>query len=308
MRNPLVSIVLPTHNGSCYIGQAVQACLDQAYRDWELIVVDDASTDGTADRITRYADARIRIIRHDVNRRLPAALNTGFARARGKYLTWTSDDNLYRPEALKRMVAFLEDHQDVDIVHSDFTIIDSGGDVIEQRRVSGREDLMTGDCVGPCFLYRREVQVNVGDYSPGLFLAEDYDFWLRASVRFRFAELHEDLYCYRRHRASLTSRYGYGRIAEIIHKSLHQHLPDLDWVSPARKRYHLSRSWVRVGNAHYIDLQLTDAWKAWREALNLDISVLTPRLAVLMAKSLFGSRMLGWARQTKGALARARPT
>jgi glycosyltransferase involved in cell wall biosynthesis len=299
--NPGVSVILPTYNGSSYIGEAIRACLDQTYTNWELIVVDDGSTDDTLARVAKYDDARIIVVRHKINRRLPGALNTGFARGRGRYLTWTSDDNLYRPEALERMVAFLEGHGDIDIVHADFSVTNAVGKVIERRRVSDREGLMKGECIGPCFLYRRHVQEGVGWYASDLFLAEDYDFWLRASARFRFAELHEDLYFYRRHRASLTSRYGYGRIAETIHKALQKNLPDLDWVSPAMKRYHLSRSWVRVGHAHYIDLQLMAALKAWREALRLDISILTPRLAFLMAKSLCGSWVLGRARSAKRA-------
>ena len=90
-RNPLVSIVLPTHNGARYLEQAVQSCLDQTYRNWELIIVDDASTDETPALIARLvaADSRIRSIRNEVNQKLPGALNTGFAQARGEYLTWT---------------------------------------------------------------------------------------------------------------------------------------------------------------------------------------------------------------------------
>ena len=105
---------------------AIQSCLDQTYPNWELIIVDDASTDDTPVRIAQYVagDSHLRSVRHETNRRLPAALNTGFSQAKGDYLTWTSDDNCYRPNALTEMVAFLESEPEVDIVYTDYTEID----------------------------------------------------------------------------------------------------------------------------------------------------------------------------------------
>src|SRR5690606_22425727 len=114
--SPFVSIVLPTYNGARYLAQSIESCINQTYTQWELIIVDDASTDDTPAIISHYVqlDSRIRTVRHSTNRKLPAALNTGFDMARGEYFTWTSDDNYYRPEALGVMVAFLESRADVD--------------------------------------------------------------------------------------------------------------------------------------------------------------------------------------------------
>ena len=209
MRNsPLVSIVLPTYNGSQYLEQAIQSVLKQTYPNWELIIVDDGSTDDTPNIISRYTalDPRVCSIRHPVNLRLPAALNTGFAQAKGEYLTWTSDDNYYRPNALATMVDFLEAHPEVDIVYTDCSVIDEGGNVIAYRKATPITDLVWKNCVGPSFLYRRRVQEKLGPYSDELFLAEDYDFWLRAAAAgFQFQPLHVDIYCYRVHGKSLSS-------------------------------------------------------------------------------------------------------
>src|SRR5215468_4846876 len=104
---PLVSVVLPTYNGSRYLRGAVESVLAQTLADFELIVVDDCSTDATPALVAELAarDPRIIAVRHEANRKLPGALNTGFARARGRYFTWTSDDNLYAPAALARLAA-----------------------------------------------------------------------------------------------------------------------------------------------------------------------------------------------------------
>src|SRR5438034_11794938 len=102
----LITIVLPTHNGAKYLRESIESCLGQTYHNLELVVVDDASSDATPDVIAEYSDPRLISVRHGQNRGLPEALNTGFAHSRGHYLTWTSDDNRYAPEARAEMAAF----------------------------------------------------------------------------------------------------------------------------------------------------------------------------------------------------------
>jgi len=230
--NPLVSIVLPTYNGTRYLDQAVQSCLSQTYSNWELIIVDDASTDNTPVRIAHHMakDSRIRSVKHETNRKLPAALNTGFSRANGDYLTWTSDDNCYRPQALAEMVSFLESQPEIDVVYSAYSVIDERGHVLQQLVIRDLDLLLRRNCVGPCFLYRRSVYEKTGGYAEDLFLAEDYDFWLRVSVRFRLQLLHKDLYLYRDHGDSLTVKHE-ERINLAAEQALARNLPQMKWAS-----------------------------------------------------------------------------
>lgn len=229
---PKVSIVLPTYNGSRFLGESIESCLNQTYTDWELIIVDDASTDSTPGIIAKYVahDSRIRSVRHETNRKLPAALNTGFSKAKGEYLTWTSDDNLYRPQALAAMTAFFNVHPEIDIVYCDYTTIDEEGRPIEHQSVRSMDNLWRWVSVGPCFLYRCIVQKKLGGYAEDLFLGEDYDFWLRASVHFRAQALHDDLYLYRSHDASLTCSYR-ERILSVREKTQRRNFPRMDWLS-----------------------------------------------------------------------------
>lgn len=231
MSDPVVSIVLPTHNGARFLRQAVESCLAQTFRQWELILVDDASTDETPRLIreSAAADPRIRSVRHETNRKLPGALNSGFALAQGKYLTWTSDDNAYRPHALARMVEFLDARPDVAVVYADYAVIDEQGDVTSLRVVGPTERLVFGNAVGACFLYRRVVHETIGGYAEDLFLSEDYDFWLRVSGRFRLERLDEDLYLYRRHPGSLTAT-AKDRIALAGERCFERNLPNLNWA------------------------------------------------------------------------------
>lgn len=229
---PMVSIVLPVFNGERYLEQSINSCIAQSFVDWELIIVDDASTDSTSNIIDEFAkiDSRISKLRHKENKKLPGALNSGFALARGAYLTWTSDDNLYRPEALAEMVSFLEQHREFSVVYADYQVIDENGTSLNRFSVPPPEELVLCNAIGACFLYRRAVHDLLNGYDESRFLVEDYDFWLRASQRFRIAPpLHTVLYDYRIHGKTLTARRGY-EIQNALILLLARHLPAMGWV------------------------------------------------------------------------------
>ena len=201
----LVTIVLPTYNGTKYLAESLASCLGQTHRRCELIVVDDGSGPEVHDLVAGCNDPRVRYVRHPVNRGLPAALNTGFAAAAGSLLTWTSDDNLYAPDAIEQMVTLLCTHLDVDFVYADAHEIDAAGKVVGPLRVEPPDWLRVKNRVGGCFLYRRSVYLAIGEYDPDAVLAEDYDYWLRVATRFTMQRLFRTLYYYRYHPKSLTS-------------------------------------------------------------------------------------------------------
>jgi glycosyltransferase involved in cell wall biosynthesis len=206
---PLISVVLPTYNGARHLEETIRSCLDQTWSNLELIIVDDSSTDRTPAIIQRLAagDERVRPFRHDTNRKLPAALNSGFAQAQGGYCTWISDDNLYRPQALETLVTFLKKNEDVDVIYSGYSRIDEAGLPFSPGLMFAPEYLgYRGNVISPCFLFRRNVYEGVNGYAEDLFLAEDYFFWLCAAAKFNFASLPEDLYFYREHSGSLSSQ------------------------------------------------------------------------------------------------------
>lgn len=236
MNAPLISIVLPCYNGARYLCCAIDSCIGQTFTDWELIIVDDASTDETPLICRDYEarDNRIRSFRHQENRKLPAALNTGFSHVRGEYLTWISDDNLFKPNALREMIAFLHRNPDIAIVYSDYDAIGETGDILRQVKAPSQSALVSCNAVGPSFLYRRKVHEILGGYDESLFLVEDYDFWVRASLRFTMAPLHMSLYLYRHHGNSLTTQRQ-SEIAQGYSLILMRYLPVMNWLGrPSR--------------------------------------------------------------------------
>jgi len=240
--SPLVSIVLPTYNGSRYLPEAIESCLAQTHQDWELIVVDDCSRDSTPEIITRYVaqDPRIRTIRHPSNQKLPRALNTGHAAARGTYLTWISDDNRYLPLALEEMTRFLEEHPTVGVVYADCVMINDRGEYLQDWPAQPASRIAYMNSLRACFLYRRSVYEMVGGYDANQFLAEDWDFWLRAARHFALVPLHKTLYQYRWHDQSLTKAANRSQVRDSIERALRRHLPYLRHSS----RQDVARGWT----------------------------------------------------------------
>ncbi len=284
MDTPLVSIILPTFNGARFLSESIDSCLAQTYCHIEVIIVDDASTDETPRIIQEFVerDARIRVIRHVVNRRLPAALNTGISAAQGDFITWTSDDNLYHPEAISVMIRALKEHADASFVYTDFDIIDENGAVLEVFPVTSPRNLLVGGfrCAG--FLYRREIVDAIGDYATDLALAEDYDYWLRIyAARFIMIPLHQSVYSYRQHERSLTDTHR-GKTFAAAEAALLRHLPRMTWLS--------RKDWGQV----YLYLASLASWQHnYRRAMGyvLRTVALTP-IAAMSKLANFGTKLL----------------
>lgn len=218
---PLVSIVLPTYKRAKLLAQAVASVLAQSHQNWELIVVDDHSPDDTPQVMAAFDDPRIRYVRNDPNLKLPRTLNRGFALARGELLTWTSDDNLFDPHAIERMVARLQ-RGDCDLVYADYYLFsqqDAQGRPLDihHDRLPDVVQLEKGNHIGACFLYTRQVFESIGDYDPELFLVEDYDYFIRVAKRFRLAHIAEPLYYFRRDDDTLyLSRFAEVKASDVL--------------------------------------------------------------------------------------------
>lgn len=207
----LISIVLPTRNGSRYLARSIESCLSQTYSHIELIIVNDCSTDNSLAIAESYAkkDSRVSVISNETNLKLPASLNIGFAASRGEYLTWTSDDNYYKENAIDVMADALSRKSNVGLVYADMWIVNENSEIITYSRSGFKgavSDLPIYNAVGGCFLYERNVYETVGEYDATKELVEDWDYWMRIWAKFEVSHLPYGLYYYRQHGASLTGR------------------------------------------------------------------------------------------------------
>lgn len=206
--NELISVVLPVYNGEKYLEQSIDSILSQTYENWELLILDDCSNDNTPKICEDYVkkDGRIHYYRNKKNLKLPGNLNKGFTLANGDYLTWTSDDNIFKDSAFEKMLNVLRKNKDIDLVFASYQDIDEKNNKTQINYTdSTTERIMGGNIIGACFMYTRRAYNLTGEYDTNLFLVEDLDYWQRMLMHVKGKSIHEILYYYRVHSESLTS-------------------------------------------------------------------------------------------------------
>jgi len=220
--NSLVSLVLPTYNRAHVLPYAIRSILQQTYKNFELIIVDDNSPDDTAAVVKSFDDDRIKYVKNDPNLKLPRALNKGFSIVCGEYLTWTSDDNIYGEQAIEKMVDVLK-QQKYGFVYADyfeFSELDKeSGLPLSPRheKLPGKQQFDKANRIGACFMYTREVYEKIGLYDPALFLVEDYDYFMRIAQEFNMTHIAQPLYYFRRDEDTLYySRFSEVKASDIL--------------------------------------------------------------------------------------------
>jgi glycosyltransferase involved in cell wall biosynthesis len=212
-----VSIIIPTYNRAALVQEAVASVLAQTWRDFEVLVVDDGSTDDTAAALAPWA-SRIRLLRRSCRGGVSAARNTGINAARGEWLAFLDSDDLWRPEKLARQMAYLAEHPELRWCQTEETWVRRGIRVnqpLTHRKIGGQIFFPSlGRClVSPSavILHRRLLEQH-GGFDEDLPAAEDYDLWLRLSWRYAAGLVPEPLVIKRGGRPDqLSSQWGLDR-------------------------------------------------------------------------------------------------
>lgn len=187
---PKISIILPVHNGERYMASAVESVLSQTRKDWELLAIDDGSTDGSGAIIKRFADKepRIKYLRNEKNLGIQKTLNKGLQEAQGEYIARIDDDDLWiAKDKLERQADFLDQHKGHVIVGTGTVVVDGSGQELFKylnpiSDVEVRRKILFKNCfTHSSVLMRKEAVLGVGGYdeSEGTLHVEDYDLWLR---------------------------------------------------------------------------------------------------------------------------------
>lgn len=200
-RNELISILMPTYNVEKFVEEAVRSVLLQTYKYFELLIVDDCSTDKTFDILQGLAaeDKRIRLFRNDVNSKICKTLNRALEHAKGEYIGRMDGDDISTPERFQRLKQFLDEHSDISLVGSNMITIDETGREISRKRyIKTNRYIQFGNQYQPCvahiWLARREVYDTLEGYRNVPYV-EDWDFLLRGQNRgFNYANVDEFLY------------------------------------------------------------------------------------------------------------------
>ena len=193
----MISVIMATFNRETLLPRAIESVLAQDSRDWELVVVDDGSTDRTRELIEKYMsrDGRISYF-HQANAGLSAARNAGIARSTGELVTFLDSDDEYRPRHLSLREVFMRDNPQVDMIHGGLEIV-GGSDTVPDRNNPGKLIAIADCIVGGTFFARRRVFQLVGGFRKPDF-GNDYDFMQRAMPLVRVEKVSFPTYVYHR--------------------------------------------------------------------------------------------------------------
>lgn len=210
---PKISVLMPVHNGGAWLRAALDSILAQDFPDFELLAIDDASTDDSPQVLQAYAEreSRMRVL-HPPQRGLVAALNCGIAAARAPFLARLDADDCARPQRLGRQLRYLEAHPDIGVLGTWAETIDEGGTVIGRLTPETAPHKLkvllarTNPFVHSSIMARADLVRRLGGYRAAFEAAEDHDLWLRMSEMAETANLPEFLTLYRWHRANVSQR------------------------------------------------------------------------------------------------------
>lgn len=212
-QSPLVSILMPVYNGAKYLADAIESILNQSLTNYELIIINDGSTDETSAILDHYSDSRIIYVTHQHNQGLVKTLNQGLRLARGYYIARMDADDISLPKRLERQVQFLEQHPHIGILGTQVMYIDPQGRPLSRSFNPTQPHLLPwhllfSNCIShPSVMVRRAIYDHLDGYNLVSLHVEDYDLWLRAMFVTQMANLDEIYLQYRVHPTSVSHTY-----------------------------------------------------------------------------------------------------
>lgn len=220
MKDPKLSILMAVYNGMPYLKDSIKSMINQTFKDFEFIIVDDASKDGTWTYLKSLKDRRIKLVKNEKNVGLASSLNKALKLSKGKFIARMDADDISLPNRLEIQMDFLA-KKGVDICGAWAKLINESGKVIghvqkpiQDKKIKRMNQWVTG-LIHPTWVAKREVFVKLNGYDPKYDMVEDYDFLIRAQ-NFKMANIEEELLLWR----SLQSRRSHKNIEKMYRKSL----------------------------------------------------------------------------------------
>lgn len=250
---PKVSVVIPAYNAMTYLPETVESVLRQIFTDFEVLIVDDGSSDHIAQWASQIVDPRVKLISQE-NQGLPGARNTGIAQAQGEYIAFLDADDLWEPTKLEKQVRCLDDNPAVGLVHTWMVLVDEQGKSTGRVMPSNAEgdvwkQLAEKNVIAcPSVIVRRCCFETVGVFDRSLRSLEDWDMWIRIATRYPFAVIKEPLASYRQLPSSMSKN------CQVMEQSFHTVIERTFRSAPLELLYLKNRSY---GHAN-----LCLAWKA----------------------------------------------
>lgn len=284
-RSPAITVVIPVYNGTQYLAEAIDSVLAQTYRDFEIIVVDDGSTDDTWHIIEAYIAAHPQIVRgiRKANGGISTALNAGIHAAKGQYVAWLSHDDRFIPTKLEKQIALLKHNRELAGVYSDYVYIDDQSSCVGYafspwypRAEMLRHLLQHVYINGSTLLIKRHCLLDVGAFDETLRYAQDAMMWVYIGIRYPLAHIPEPLTEYRLHlqqTSTTTKKHAIRRDSRtwlsraVTEYTIQQIFPELN--KPDTTPVEFANAYLYFGEVfaiqyHHILLSIQQFWRAWR--------------------------------------------
>lgn len=205
---PYISIGMPVYNCAATVGQAIRSILNQTFENWELLIIDDGSTDDTLNVVASFKDSRIILSKGERNQGLPTRLNDCVGQARGKYFARMDGDDVAYPERLRKQIEYLESHLDVDLLGAGMIVFRGDGEAYGERCAVASHAAICGNVLSGLHLAHptwtgRTEWFRQNRYRCGFRLTEDRELLMRTRNNSNFAALPEPLLGYREDSVSL---------------------------------------------------------------------------------------------------------
>ncbi len=207
---PKLSVVMSVYNGEHYLKEALESILNQTFADFELIVINDGSTDSTPKILKSYKDPRLVIV-HQENKGLVKSLNTGCKMAKANLIARHDADDKSLPTRFDKQIKYLKDNRQAVIVGSSMSVMNKDSKILHEHRVLlndpelRQELLVRSPFAHGSVMFRKSAFEKAGQYNKDYWPAEDYELWLRMSLHGKLANLDDCLYIYREHAESIST-------------------------------------------------------------------------------------------------------
>jgi glycosyltransferase involved in cell wall biosynthesis len=316
---PLVNVGIPTYNGAKYLRESVESVLAQTFRDFELVIIDDLSSDETWIIAEEYArkDPRVSAVRNNRRLGLVANFNRCIESTKGRYICVWHQDDVMMPENIEYKVALLEANPQVGFVHSNVLMIDDQGQVLSEHwELDSRQDYVWAGrdfflkmiqpgknyvCC-PSVLARRECYERLGNFRSELYFTCDWELWMRFSLYYDVGCLGAPLVHFRRHRGSESYRIE-GSISDIEQELLAKRLVLTDHghriPDAAKLKKHMvagiSREELLRARMAFSEGRKSDGWNRLCFGIKLNPALLwRPEFAGTLARLMLGPKACRW--------------
>lgn len=295
---PKVTVLMSVYNGEKYLREAIDSILGQTFKDFEFLIIDDGSTDDSAEIIRSYTDSRIRLIQNEENIGLTRSLNKGLKLAKGQYIARMDADDISLLCRLETQGRFLDEHPRVGLVSSSYIKINVAGEEIGFQKVSTENDEIKelflkglNQFCHPSSMFRKECIKKVGTYREFFKYAQDYDLWRRIAEEYSVANIGEPLLRWRISHNSISStaetyQFAFHHMGIILAEQRQKYGKDSLGYYPEKKEFVLLRQ--RNSNSLPVILKMICRW-LW-ECTKLKIKLKFPKLVHLIKRQKHGGR------------------